>query len=351
MSRNIRVIFVILSLIFVVFTWRIIQFYIDVNTVPIKDKPEAPTFSKLSDEYYSFGDNGFYGVKERSGKIIIEARWNEIVKLGADRFAVSGYTSKGLRYGIIDTGENVVVPFIYKSLKNYSDEFLCGTTESGTYVLFDNCGNALINEEWDSFSKNYNSKSLKVSGNYIQLEKEKNLYRISLDENGRFIMPELWLLKDVFGEKQIIKVKNSSVLLPPGDVFRMYNEIFDTGIDYIDAIFSNDSAAVKSLSWNEDYRDILLDGLNLRGSTVIHLGTPVPVISDNENGSTDYSCSTSVIYESPDNIQWDGTYTNTSNLIELEILMKKNMSGKLAVYKVHARKTDVPDEYKTNAGT
>ncbi|MGN0582695.1 MAG: WG repeat-containing protein [Oscillospiraceae bacterium] len=344
MSKNIRIIFIILSLIFIVFTWRIIKFYTDVNTAPVKDEPEAPTVSQISENYYSFGDNGFYGVKDRKGKIIIEASWNSIEKLGNECFLVSQYSPKGQRFGIIDTRENVIVPFIYTGIENFGNEFLCGKTENEKYVLFDYCGNVLINEEWDGIRKNYSGKSLETKGNYIQAEKQKDIYRIVYDESGKLVIRDILINRNILGEDRQIRIKNTSSFAGLGDTYRMYNELADKSIKYTEALFSGDSASVKELSWNDDYRELMLEELNLRGSRLTFVETPEPSVTENDDGTVTYRCVFSVEYVSPDDIQWDGTYTNTTGSLDIEILMKKKQDGKLAVYRVYASKSNSSGE-------
>ena len=63
MSRNIRVIFAILILIFSIFLYQVIRFYWDENHVLVKNDPETLTVSALGGGYYSFAQRGFYGVK------------------------------------------------------------------------------------------------------------------------------------------------------------------------------------------------------------------------------------------------------------------------------------------------
>ena len=124
----------------------------------------------------------------------------------------------------------------------------------------------------------------------------------------------------------------------------MYNELADKSIKYSEALFSGDSASVKELSWNDDYRELMLEELNLRGSRLTFVETPEPSVTENDDGTVTYRCVFSVEYVSPDDIQWDGTYTNTTGSLDIEILMKKKQDGKLAVYRVYASKSDSSGE-------
>lgn len=339
MSRNIRIIFIILSVIFAVFALRIVQFYTNVNNVPMKDEPETPTVNQINEKYYSFRDNGLYGVKDRNGKIVIEASWSSIEKIGNECFQVSKYTSAGQRFGIIDSMENIIVPFIYTGIENMDDEFLIGKTDDEKYVIFDYFGNVLINEEWDRVFKNYPGKTIETSGNYIQAEKNNDFYRIVSDENGKFRISDIQIEKKILGEKRTIRVQNTCCFAGLGETCRIYNEMTDISIRFAEALFSGDSAAVKELAWSDDYRELMLENLNLGGSELTFMENPAPSVKEKDGGTLSFRSVFSVEYTSPSDIQWDGTYTSSSSSLEIEINMKKRQDGKLAVSKVYTGKS------------
>jgi hypothetical protein len=341
LSRNIRVIFIILSFVLIFFVYNIARFYLGVSTAPVRDNPETTTVSVLRDELYSFRENGFYGVKDRNGRIIIEAGYNRIEQISAECFIVSKYTSQGIRYGIIDKSENISVPFVYSSLQNNGDEFVVGVTESGKYVLFDCSGSPLVSEEWDGYSKNYPSKSLAAYGNFIQVSKDGDVYRIKPDENGRLMMTDMQIKKPILGEEQIISVSNKSSFLRLRDTHRVYGEIIEKAVLYTESVFSGDSVTVRSLSWNEDYKEIQFEDMNFRGSELKSIDGIMPLAYDDESGGTVYSCKLIAMYTAPEDIQWDGTYTNSENIAAFEITMKKNQDGTLAISKVKVRKEKV----------
>jgi len=344
LSRNIRVIFIILSVVLIFFAYNIGRFYLGVSTAPVKDNPETNTVSVLRENLYSFRENGFYGVKDRNGKIIIEAGFNEINQLSSEYFIVSKHTLSGTRYGIIDIRENLVVPFIYKSIINSNNEFAVGITENDKYILFDCCGVPLINEEWDSYSKNYESSPLMVRGNFIRLDKGKSSYRIKYDLDGKLIMTDLYIKKFILGEEKTVTAKNTSSFLRLSDTHRIYNEILDKSLLYAESLFSGDSVTVKSLSWDEDYKEIQLEDMNFRGSELKTIEDISLSVEDDETGNPVYSCSLMALCTSPENIQWDGTYTNSENKAFFEITMKKNHDGSLAISKVKAQKEKITAE-------
>ena len=338
MIKNVRVIFVLLSVLLIIFTSLIVRFWLEDDTVLIKDQPEAPTISFLGGNYYSFRIDGLYGVKDNKGKVLIDARWKSVEKLDSDRFAVSVSESGVTRYGIIDASENVVVPFIYTGFETCNREVILAQTERNSFVLFDYSGNVIISEEFERITKNYQSRSLSAQGNYIQLEKGKNLYRISVDKEGRRVMSEIRFERNVFGENRFIKISNTSVIPGLENTGSLYEEVFDTSCEYIDALFEGDSARIKNIAWSTEYRELMLEGHNLRGSEIKSVETPVPVISEETDGTVEYKCRTTVVYETPDNVRWGGDYTYSEHTMSLQINLKKNEDGRLTVFKVYASK-------------
>lgn len=339
MSRKIRVIFIILSIVFLIFSYRVVKFYVDNGQVALKDEPEAPTSSSLGYGYYSFMQDGSYGIINSQGKVVADALYANVSKLSAERFLVSRTTSEGLRYGIIDNAGNITVPFIYKEFRNCGNEVLIAETADSSYVLFDSAGNSAISGEWDNITKNYPGRQLTVRGNYIQLEKNGDIFRMALNDDGSWFIKELVLFREIMDEKRVIKVKNYATSSGLSEIINLYTELYDRTTDYINAVFSNDSAAVKNLSWNDDYHDLLLEGLNLRGGTLTAVpGVPEPLVTVREDGTVDYSCTASLEYTAPDDSRWDGSYTYSDHTLRLEIHMKKRQNGKLAITKVYASK-------------
>jgi len=65
LSKNIKIIFVILTVILIAFIILIFRFYFSVNIASKKDDSEFSIANELNDDFYSFkNDNGLYGVKD-----------------------------------------------------------------------------------------------------------------------------------------------------------------------------------------------------------------------------------------------------------------------------------------------
>ncbi|WP_156036950.1 hypothetical protein [Ruminococcus sp. HUN007] len=306
----------------------------------VKDEPETLTVSSLGDNYYSFARRGFYGVKNQGGKVIIEARWKSVDKIEGDHFIVSLPTDRGIRYGIIDNAENVIVPFVYKQFEKISTEMLSAETEREKFVLFDYSGKVFITEEWDRITKNYPAKPLSEQGNYIQLNKGEDFFRITEDSEGRLVMSEIRMYKWLFGEKKLVRIHNTAVTPGMGELPGLYSELFDRSVEYIGSVFNGDSARVKDLAWGDNYRDLLLEGLNLRGGEITALNIPSPEITDTKDDTVTYVCYTAMTYISPDDTGRDDIYKKSPHHMTMDIHFKKRQNGKLAITKVYASRKD-----------
>ncbi len=354
MSKNIKIIFVILTVILIAFIILIFRFYFSVNIASKKDDSEISIVNELNDDFYSFkNDKGLYGVKDSQGHIIIQAKWKKIIQLKNDRFIVSKPDSEKNRFGIIDLNENVIVPFIYSSIASQMDEYLIGKVDNGKkpegYVLFDMHGDTIIEEEWDSCLKKINDKSLSTSENYIQLQKGYNVYRIQ-NVNGRGMqMFYIKLQKSISGEKIIIEINDNKPAVSLNSAHIMYNELTDNTVKYISALFENNAEDIKGLYIHDDYKNILLEDMAFRGSELRYISDISPSITE-ENGAVKYMCNVVLMYTSPESISWDGTVTPVNKAASVNIIMTKNSNGNLRIESVQAEnkdisELDIPEDY------
>jgi len=354
LSKNIKIIFVILTVILIAFIILIFRFYFSVNIASKKDDSEFSIANELNDDFYSFkNDNGLYGVKDSQGHIVIQAQWKKIIQLNNDRFIVSKTASGKVRCGIIDLNENVMVPFIYSKIFSQMDEYLVGKVDNGDnpegYVLFDMNGDTIIEEEWDSCLKKFDDKSISTSENYIQVQKGNNVYRIhNIDDRG-MQMFYIKLQKSIFGKKIKIEINDNNPVVNLNSAHVMYNELADNTIKYISALFENNAENIKDLYVYDDYKNILLEDMAFRGSELGYISDIKPSITE-ENGIVKYMCNVILRYTSPESISWDGTVTPVNNAASVNIIMTKNANGNLRIERVEAEKKDiselnVPDDY------
>ncbi|MBQ9982779.1 MAG: hypothetical protein IJP18_09460 [Oscillospiraceae bacterium] len=356
MSRNIRIISVVLVLVLIFFLSMIFRYYLNVNTTHIKDEPETNTAKILHEGLYSFkNEKGFYGVKDGQGRIKIDAVWRDIDSISAEKFIVSRYDEQKIRYGIIDINENIVVPFIYSSIVNKSDEYLVGKVDNGKenrgYIILSIDGDVLVDEEWDRCFKKYENRTIRSGENYVQLEKDGNIYKACITSSGDMKMYYLELDKKINDQEITVKINNLGTILTMDNTHSTYNEIVDNAIAYISALFESDAAKMKELSYDTDYRRLQLEKMNLYGAHLVYTSRIMPSVQRGNDGNVEYRCEVKIMYISPENIEWDGTYKNSEHAACFEVIMKKNQDGMLKISSVEAENIDietisVPDEYR-----
>lgn len=138
---------------------------------------------------YLYEENGLYGLKDESGKIIAEAKYKEIIKTEhvEDLFIVN-YNNK---YGIINSSGKVVIKEEYDKI--FSDDYAYNYSKIG-YILslkkqdgyyfgyVDNKGKLLFDCEYEEVSrvKEYNGEDI-----YLVLRKNG---RCGIARNGKLII-------------------------------------------------------------------------------------------------------------------------------------------------------------------
>lgn len=333
MTKNMKIIVTVLFVILICFIYLICRFYLNVNSAEKKDESSMKSVNELGEHFYSFGEKGMYGVKDSHDNIVISPKWHSISQLTHDRYIVSKQEPTGLLYGIIDLNENVVVPFIYSKITNEMNEFLIGSIEheNGTgYVLMNISGNAIVEDEWESVSKNIEEKTIDEPSNYIEVSKDNNTYRF-VRRDDIYLLDYMKLERKIFdGDNEIESEDITDSGLSCSD-YILYTQLVDNSLKYISTLFSNDYTAVKELSFDEDYDDLIPQDIDFRGGTPVYADSVIPMVST-EDGITTYKCEITFLYTSPESIQWDGSVTPSENAVKATVLMKKNENGYLRIF-------------------
>jgi hypothetical protein len=95
--------------------------------------------------------NGKMGVVDKSGEIILEPKWNDMVVLNENRFCVSKTdNSSNLKYGIVDAGGAVICSFNYDRIDFDSNNTIGIALKNNKFVLMNSDGKLLNKSEWDS---------------------------------------------------------------------------------------------------------------------------------------------------------------------------------------------------------
>lgn len=94
-----------------------------------------------SDGKFIYSDGEFYGVKDVEGKILIRAKYQFLEFINAKELRALNSSNK---YGVVDTDDNIIVPFDYTSLDYVApDRYF--TTSGSVIVLIDKTGKEICN--------------------------------------------------------------------------------------------------------------------------------------------------------------------------------------------------------------
>lgn len=349
MSKNIRIVFVLLTVVLVFFLYMIIRFYNNVETAARKNDSGFSSEAGNTSGLVMFKDeSSLKGLKNGNGQIIIPARWSRITSASSGKYIVSKTDGVISREGVIDLSENIIIPVIYKKIvyDRYDLYYIC-TTEDGGYVLTDENGMALIEKEWDGYQKKIEGKSLTEEGNYIELQYGDDSLRFC-SKGDKLSVLNINLVRDLCGFRKQITIRNAGPSLRFNDVFDNYSTVVDNSIGYINAMFSSDIAQRKKLTIESEYRDLSADEVDFKGGDLRYISTIQPFIT-HFNGQYSYSCNVSLMYAVPESMNFDGSYSKAYKAVSLNLQMKREQDGAIRISSVKANKMDIseleiPDE-------
>lgn len=156
-SKYFKAIIIILLLVLIIMSVVLVKVYIDVNKKNAEKSNSAKNIinqmEKNIDEYTIFEDEkGLLGVSDKNERVFIEPYWDDIYILSEDRFIVGREFNNDKKMGIIDNESNILVPFIFKTFKSFSSEFVGGFTgNNNDFFLFDKNGKLLADNIWTGY--------------------------------------------------------------------------------------------------------------------------------------------------------------------------------------------------------
>lgn len=155
MNRHSRVIVILLLIVLTALGTAIVLFRIDVG----KDAggmESGSSVSVSSDENSAAvvykDSSGLFGLKDKSGNIILEPEWAELSALGSESFRAKLITRSAALYGVIDRKGDITVPFVYDEISRISDYLYCARLcDSGKYHFYGTDFSLLMTGAADSY--------------------------------------------------------------------------------------------------------------------------------------------------------------------------------------------------------
>ncbi|MCD7811845.1 MAG: hypothetical protein LUG91_08360 [Ruminococcus sp.] len=249
MNKHTRLLVSVLFAVIIVLAVGITRFYMNVsndtgssgNTADV-----AEIIDSDSEKNQIFIDtNGFYGILNASGYVIVSPEWNELSFIGGEMCLASRTISGKLLTGCIDYEGNAVVPFIYKSITEYSYEdcvFYAAETDSdGSCVIYDENFDPCFMRSWDSCT---------VSENNLILQSGECSYTYSLGESGFTCT-----LADINGSAADVSFSlniSSRLLLSKLNSF-MLEKVAESISDYLEFAVSGDQTYLADITDLNNY--------------------------------------------------------------------------------------------------
>ena len=95
--------------------------------------------------------NGFYGVLDADGTVVIEPEWMEILDITPEMVLVSKRMNDTVLIGGIDYEENVVLPFVFRSMEKLNGKYLNGiVAEDNSSIIYTSSYNTVFLHSYDS---------------------------------------------------------------------------------------------------------------------------------------------------------------------------------------------------------
>lgn len=164
MSNRAKLLISVLFIAAIILTIGLTRFYFDVT----KNTGGNPDDGKVEQILRSYGDlqvfrnpNGYCGVVNADGAVVIEPEWLEVLDVTEDLVLVSSRINDEVLVGGVDFEENVVLPFVYRSIQEIGSGCYAATVAADeTVILYDSDYEMLLPDAYEAAA--YDGNLLKV---------------------------------------------------------------------------------------------------------------------------------------------------------------------------------------------
>lgn len=164
MSNRAKLLISVLFIAAIVLTIGLTRFYFDVtkNTAVNSENDKIDRILKSYGDLQVFQNpNGYCGVVNADGGIVIDPEWLEILDVTPELVLVSRRMGEQVLIGGVDYEENVVLPFVYRSFQQIGkDCYAAAVAADGMVILYDSGYRMLLPDAYESAA--FDSGLLKV---------------------------------------------------------------------------------------------------------------------------------------------------------------------------------------------
>ena len=153
--------FIVVIILCVVLT----RFYFDVTkntTVQSHDSRVQSVVKRFGKIQVFRSVNGNYGLLDTDGTVLIEPDWLEILDVTEDLVLISDRINNQMLIGGIDYEENIVLPFVFRSMEKLGEDYYLGIVSADSRcIIYDKHYQSVFQESFDSVS--YENKLLTLN--------------------------------------------------------------------------------------------------------------------------------------------------------------------------------------------
>lgn len=154
MSNQAKFLISLLFIVAIILCAGLTRFYLDAtkNTGVIDDDGKVVSLVKEYDNGMRVfeSESGYYGLLDAEGAIIIEPEWMEILTVTEDMALVSKRMLDEVLIGGVDFEENIVFPFVFRSMQKINDTYYIGTiAEDDSCIVYNTSFVPMFYHSWD----------------------------------------------------------------------------------------------------------------------------------------------------------------------------------------------------------
>ncbi len=226
----------------------IVMFHISVGK-DVRNTEKSSSMSDMTDSYSPvnvFKDkNGFFGLKDSGGTIILEPEWTELEPFDKNFFKAKLITRSGPLYGVIDLNGNITVPFVYNEVKKISENiYAASLNDTEEYLFYSKDFTLLLPTSADNYY---------IIGTDLCIMKGEDKFTYEQDDELSLIKAEIPRFKRpitlniTIEDKTILSIINSSQL----------SDLGDKTITFLDMLRRNKTVGLSDITDSEALTDII----------------------------------------------------------------------------------------------
>ncbi len=244
MSNQAKFLISILFIAVIILCAGLTRFYFDVtkNTDNTDDEDMVVSvMKKYANGMQVFeSKNGYYGLLDSEGAIIIEPEWMEFLAV-TDRMAIVSRRIQGeVLIGGVDFEENVILPFAFRSMEKITDHYYIGTvSEDDSCIIFNANFEPMFQNGWNH---------AKYDNDILILEKDNGRFSYYIAEETP-IFRKVQMKCRIGSEELNWNISNRIYLstLRPDDFIRINSCVSD----YIDMLINHDFEKLSEITSDE----------------------------------------------------------------------------------------------------